>query len=159
VRVPAGVFKTICEPVANKLKPANSYDAQFSVQWLTAAAFLRGRLGLAELEPAEITAPDILALTGKVTSAEYRGSPFPKAYSGEVIVTLDDGSTLSHREHVNRGAADHPLSNAEIVAKFRDNVATACDTDTASRMEAAMLGLESAAAATEALAVFSPGSA
>lgn len=58
VRVPAGVHKVICEPVANKLKPANSYDAQFSVQWLTAAALIKGKLGLAELEPAVIVEPE-----------------------------------------------------------------------------------------------------
>ena len=156
-RVPAGVFKTICEPVANKLKPANSYDAQFSVQWLTAAAFVRGKLGLAELEPAEIIDPEIHALTQKVTYAEYKDSPFPKAYSCEVVVTLDDGRTVSHREHVNRGAAERPLSNAEIIEKFRANVATAFDPETSGRMEAAMLGLERAELAAPALAVFSPG--
>lgn len=155
-RVPAGTFKVICEPVANKLKPANSYDAQFSVQWLTAAALVRGKLGLAELEPSEITDPEITSLTQKVTYAEYQDSPFPMAYSGEVVVTLDDGRTLSHREHINRGAAERPLANAEIVAKFRDNVATAFNAETSARMEAAMLNLESAPNAAEALAVWSP---
>jgi 2-methylcitrate dehydratase PrpD len=159
VRVPSGVFQTICEPEANKLKPANSYDAQFSVQWLTAAAFVRGKLGLAELEPAEISDPEILALTQKVKFAEYKDSPFPRAYSGSVDVALKDGRKLSHREHINRGAADRPLANSEIVEKFRDNVATAFDADTSARMEAAMLGLESAPLAAVALAAFSPGSA
>jgi 2-methylcitrate dehydratase PrpD len=156
-RVPAGVFKVICEPEANKLKPANSYDAQFSVQWLTAAALVRGKLGLAELEPSEITDPAIVAMTQKVTYAEYKDSPFPLAYSGEVIVTLDSGETLSHREHINRGAAERPLTNEEIVAKFRENASTACNAETAERMEAAMLGLESAAKAADSLAVWSPG--
>ena len=113
--------------MTNKLKPANSYDAQFSVQWLTAAAFVRGKFGLAELEPSEITDPEIMRLTQKVTYTEYQDSPFPKAYSGEVVVTLDDGRTLSHREHINRGAAERPLTNAEIVAKYRDNAGTAFD--------------------------------
>ncbi len=155
-RVPSGTFKVICEPVANKLKPANSYDAQFSVQWLTAAALVRGRLGLAELEPAEITDPEIMALTQKVTYSTYEDSPFPKAYSGEVVVTLDDGRTVSHREHINRGAAERPLTNAEIVAKFRGNAATAFNDDVSARMEAAMLGLDAAPLAAEALAAWSP---
>lgn len=156
-RVPAGVFKTICEPEANKLKPANSYDAQFSVQWLTAAALLRGKLGLAELEPSEINDPEILALTQKVRFAEYKDSPFPKVYSGEVVITLDDGTKLSHREHVNRGAAERPLTNAEIVTKFRDNAATAFNGEIAHRMEHAMLSLDAAADAASALSVFAPG--
>jgi 2-methylcitrate dehydratase PrpD len=159
VRVPAGTHKVICVPEANKLKPANSYDAQFSVQWLTAAAFVRGRLGLAELEPEEIVDPAIVALTQKVRFADYPDSPFPKAYSGEVIVTLDDGRTLSHREHINRGAAERPLANAEIVEKFRANAATACDPTKVARMEQAMLGLETAENAAASLATFSSAGA
>jgi 2-methylcitrate dehydratase PrpD len=156
VRVPAGTHKVICLPEANKLKPANSYDAQFSVQWLTAAAFVTGRLGLAELEPDRIGDPEIMALTQKVRFADYPDSPFPMAYSGEVIVTLNDGSTVSHREHINRGAAERPLSNGEIVEKFRANAATAFDDATVEKMERAMLGLETAGDAAAALAAFSP---
>jgi 2-methylcitrate dehydratase PrpD len=158
-RVPAGTFKVICEPEANKLKPANSYDAQFSVQWLTAAAFLRGKLGLAELDPAEISNPEILELTSKVKFADYPDSPFPRLYSGEVVVTLDDGRVVSHREHVNRGAAERPLSNEEIIAKFRGNISTRFDEETSGRMEASMLGLETARRAADTLEAFSPGAA
>lgn len=156
VRVPAGTHKVICIPEANKLKPANSYDAQFSVQWLTAAALVKGKLGLAELEPDRIGDPEIMALTQKVRFADYPDSPFPKAYSGEVVVTLTDGRTLSHREHINRGAAGRPLTNGEIVVKFRDNAATACDAASVARMERAMLDLEETANAADALSVFSP---
>lgn len=157
VKVPEGVFKTVCVPEANKLKPANSYDAQFSVQWLTAAALTYGRFGLAELEPDRIADPAVLALTRKVRFSPYVDSPFPKAYSGEVVVTLDDGRTLRHREHINRGAADRPLANEEIVAKFRDNAATAFNGDVVARMEAAMLGLEEASDGAAQLAAFSAG--
>ena len=157
--VPEGTFKVICVPEANKLKPANSYDAQFSLQWLTACAFIKGKLGLAELEPGEINDPDVLALTQKVKFGAYQDSPFPKAYSGALTVTLDDGRKISHREHINRGAADRPLSNAEIVAKFRDNVALAFNDEVVDRMQEAMLGLEAAANAAEALQAFSPAAA
>jgi 2-methylcitrate dehydratase PrpD len=36
--VPAEVVKTVCEPLANKRRPANSYDAQFSIPFVIAAA-------------------------------------------------------------------------------------------------------------------------
>jgi len=155
VRVPTGTHKVICLPEANKLRPANSYDAQFSVQWLTAAALVKGRLGLAELEAPTIADPEIMALTQKVRFADYPDSPFPKAYSGEVIVKLADGRVLSHREHINRGAAERPLTNGEIVEKFRANATTAVDGTKTRRMEQAMLGLETATEAAAELAVFS----
>ncbi|HUS95203.1 MAG TPA: MmgE/PrpD family protein [Hyphomicrobiaceae bacterium] len=155
VKVPEGVHKTICEPVANKLKPNNDYDAKFSVQFLVAAALVRGRLTLDELEPEALNNPDILALTRKVSYAGDPESPFPKAYSGEVIITMQDGRELRHREHINRGVADRPLSNDDIIAKFRDNAAMAVNTETVDRQQAAMLGLETAASAVQALTVFS----
>jgi 2-methylcitrate dehydratase PrpD len=120
---------------------------------------LRGKLGLAELDPAEISNPEILELTSKVKFADYPDSPFPRLYSGEVVVTLDDGRVVSHREHVNRGAAERPLSNEEIIAKFRGNISTRFDEETSGRMEASMLGLETARRAADTLEAFSPGAA
>ncbi|MEL6374914.1 MAG: MmgE/PrpD family protein [Pseudomonadota bacterium] len=155
VLVPAETIKTICEPVANKKRPANDYDAKFSTHYLVATALLRARLTLAELEPAALTAPDVLALADKVTYRADPESAFPVAYSGEVIVTLSDGRTLSHREHINRGAANRPLSNDDIVAKFRDNAAMLVNPARAATMEAAMLTLDEAADAGAALRALS----
>jgi len=39
----------------------------------------------------------------KVDYAVDAASTFPRHYSGEVMVTLDDGRTLKHRVAVNRG--------------------------------------------------------
>jgi 2-methylcitrate dehydratase PrpD len=38
-----------------------------------------------------------------------------------VRVTLSDGRVLRHREDVNRGHAERPLSNDEVRSKFFDN--------------------------------------
>lgn len=157
--VPAEVVKTVCEPEANKKRPANSYDAQFSIPFLVAAALVRRRMTLAELEPDTLADPAILGLADKVSYAVDPDSPFPRAYSGEVVVTLDDGRTVRHREQVNRGAADRPLSNPDIIAKYRDNAATAVGADRSARIEAAILALDEAADAAAALAVVAPPAA
>ena len=64
--VPAEVVKTVCEPVANKRRPANAYDAQFSIPYLVAASLVRGRFTLAELEPEVLTDERILRLCDRV---------------------------------------------------------------------------------------------
>ncbi len=38
-----------------------------------------------------------------------------------MVVTTRDGRELSHREQINRGADGRPLTNEEIIAKFRAN--------------------------------------
>ena len=119
--VPAEVVKTVCEPVANKRRPANAYDAQFSIPYLVAASLVRGRFGLAELEPEVLADETILGLCDLVDYEVDARSTFPRHYTGEVQIALKDGRTLVHREAMNRGCADRPLSNAEIADKFAGN--------------------------------------
>ena len=139
--VPHQVIPVVCEPAANKQHPANAYDAQFSVPYLVAAAWLRGQMTLAELEPDVLSDPEILSLAARIGHAPDPDSPFPRTYSGELVARLHDGRTLRHREEVNRGAPDRPLTNADIVAKYRGNAATALSPGAAARVEAAVLSL------------------
>jgi 2-methylcitrate dehydratase PrpD len=142
--VPAEVVKTVCEPVANKRRPANAYDAQFSIPFIVAAALIRGRFTLAELTPEAISNPEILALAERVDYQLDPDSGFPRYYSGELVVTTADGHRLSHREHMNRGCGDRPLSEAEILNKFRDNAGRAVAPERARDIAETMLGLDAA---------------
>lgn len=151
VKVAEGMHAIICEPEAKKKKPANDYDAKFSVHYLVATAMLRGRLTLDELEPDVLTDPEILDLTSRVSFVDDPESLFPNAYSGEVVVTMKDGREIGHREQVNRGAADRPLSNEEILIKWRDNARMLVNGDKVERLQAAMLDLD---AAGDGVAVF-----
>jgi len=139
--VPEQVVPVVCEPEANKKHPANAYDAQFSIPFLVAAAWLRGRMTLAELEPEALADPAILALAARVGYAIDPNSPFPRSYSGELVVRLRDGRELRHREEVNRGAPERPLSNADIVTKYRGNAALALNPAGIDRLEDAVLSL------------------
>ncbi|GGE41810.1 2-methylcitrate dehydratase [Agaricicola taiwanensis] len=140
--VPAEVVKVVCEPEASKKKPANSYEAQFSIPYLVACGLALGKLTLTELEEPALTDPAILALAQKVRYSTDPASPFPRAYSGEVRATLKDGRTLTVREEINRGAPDRPLSDADILEKFRANAASSVNPAAAARIEAAVLGLD-----------------
>lgn len=122
-RVPAEVVKTVCEPLAAKRRPANDYDAKFSVPYAVATALLRGRFGLAELETEALNDPAAAALMARVDYAVDPDSAFPIAYSGELCVRTRDGREWTHREHINRGAADRPLGASDIEAKFLENAA------------------------------------
>ena len=72
-------------------------------------------------------------------------SPFPHAYSGEVVVTTRDGRELRHREEINRGAAGWPLANGEIVDKFTENARISVSAERAERIRDALLGLHDTA--------------
>lgn len=142
VLVPAEVIKVVCEPEENKRVPANSYDAQFSIPYIVATGLLRGRFTLDELEDKAIADREVLALARDVGYAADPASTFPKHYTGEVIVTLNDGRQVRHREGINRGCADRPLSNAEIEAKYFDNACRVLTRDHAQRVRDAVVGID-----------------
>ena len=141
VLVPQEVVKTVCEPEASKRKPANSYEAQFSIPYLVATALCKGRMNLDDLEASALRDPQVLALAA---ITDYRHDPdsgFPRHYSGEVIVELQDGRILREREAVNRGAEDRPLTAEDIRAKFRDNARRQVSPERAEAIEQSVLGL------------------
>ena len=142
VRVPQEVVKTVCEPVANKRNPANSYDAQFSIPYIVATGLTKGRFTLAELEDDALNDKAVLDLASRVDYEIDEGSTFPRHYTGEVVVETADGRTLRHREGVNRGCADRPLSNDEVVSKFFDNADRAIPRRTAERIRDGVLSCD-----------------
>lgn len=144
--VPAEVVKTVCEPAASKRRPANDYDAKFSVPYTIAASLRAGKFGLAELEASALRDPRTLALADKVTYRVDPDSGFPRHFSGEVILRLRGGRELRHREQVNRGAAERPLSNDEVAAKFMENAGYAAGASRAARIRDAVLSLDEAPA-------------
>ena len=67
---------------------------------------------------------------------------------------LKDGTTCDHDEPVNRGAANRPLTNEEIVEKYRANAALWTGPDRMAAMESAMLTIEDAPSAVSSFDPF-----
>lgn len=122
--VPQEEIEVICEPAANKRRPANDYDAKFSLPYVVAASLRAGKFGLAELDDGALADPATLALAAKVGYRADPNSGFPRHYSGELVVRLAEGREIRHREAVNRGAAERPLTNADVETKFMENASS-----------------------------------
>lgn len=60
---------------------------------------------------------------------------------GEVTVFTRTGGSYTHREEINRGAPERPLSEEEIIAKFRANTLPAVSKEHADRILDMVLGL------------------
>src|SRR5690606_1248549 len=100
-------------------------------------------------EPECLSDPTTLGVASKVEYETDPASAFPKYYSGEVVVTLEDGRELRRREHVNRGASDRPISGAEIAAKFMENATMAVTRAHAEMLRDAVLQLDSSMPAAQ----------
>ena len=144
-----GEVKTVCEPLDLKRAPKTAYEAQFSVPYVAAASLLHGDFTLKELEPEALANPDVLALAQKVSYEADPDSGFPALFSGEVVITTKDGRTLRHREQINRGAGQRPLSRADIETKFHTTSTLACSDERSSQIVEAVAALESTGDVTE----------
>lgn len=122
-RVPDGVMPSVCVPVEIKRAPSTDYEAKFSIPYAVACGLLRGQLGVTDLLPEAIRDPDVRAMMQRIDCVPDPASTFPRHYTGEIVLTLDDGTRLAHREAVNRGHAERPLEPAAIRAKYRENAA------------------------------------
>lgn len=145
-KVPTGAMKAVCEPQANKLRPANSYEAQFSVPYSIATGLRYGRFSLDALEPGAWTDPLTLALAAKVECVPDPEADFPRYFGGEVSIELADGRVLHHAEPINRGAAGRPISNEDVAIKFHENAARAVNRAHADHILNAVLDIEHSSA-------------
>lgn len=144
VLVPEAAVALVCEPADRKRRPLNDYDAKFSLPYAVASGLMRGRLGLRELLPDAYGDPAARDLMDKVRFRVDPDSTFPRHYSGEVRVTLHSGSQMVHREAVNRGHPERPVSNEDVQAKFFENASLHFSSRHAAQLCEQVLGLDDA---------------
>jgi hypothetical protein len=81
-------------------------------------------------------------LAEKVSYVIDPANPYPQAFTGHLRATLRDGSVHEVRQGGRRGGTADPLPPAEILAKFRDNVAHGgWSADQGERLRAVLAGL------------------
>jgi 2-methylcitrate dehydratase PrpD len=134
----------VCEPQANKRRPQNAYDARFSLPFAVATALIHGRLTMDEISDEAIRDPAVLSLCDRTRHAVDAESGYPRHYSGALELRLRDGRVLRHREPVNRGSSDRPLSRDEVQAKFRQTAGRALPPARVDALAAAVLELDRA---------------
>jgi len=122
VRVPQAEMPIVCEPIDRKRRPLTGYEAKFSIPYTVALCLTTGRHGLAEFDDdALLHRADVLSLCDRVECEVDVKADFPRHFSSDVEVLLKNGQKLHHREELNRGCVDRPLSPSDIEAKFLDN--------------------------------------
>jgi 2-methylcitrate dehydratase PrpD len=102
-------------------RPATTDEAQYSLAFPVAAFAIRGRLGGPEIMGRALKDPKILALSERMVLTEWPEFTrrFPAERLGQAIITTRDGRRLESEVCVARGSAENPLSDTEILEKFR----------------------------------------
>jgi len=120
-KVGEGTVHRLWEPHAEKIRPSTPYGAKFSVPYCVAVALHDGDAGLGQFTEARIADATVLAHAAKVTYEIDPENEYPKNYSGELLMTLKDGTQLKAQQPCLRGGRGAPLGDAELWTKFINN--------------------------------------
>ncbi len=119
------LMRMLFEPEAHKRSPANAIDAKFSAPYCFAHALIHGALTLDSFDPASLRAPAALALAARVRFVPMDGLPLHAMSGGRTEIRLRDGGDWSCSIEHLRGSPADPLSESELIDKFRDCAARA----------------------------------
>ena len=120
-------------PGTTKHRPTQVVEAQFSIPFLVAAALALGRVGIGEV--AGVDDPRVLALAARIQGAARADAP--KGWAA-LMVRRTDGRLASAETSTPSGSPEHPLTTAQLEAKFRDCAAHAVRPLRQSRVEELM---------------------
>ena len=115
--VPEWYVDKICEPLATKRQPRSSYDARFSIPYVTATALSLGDVPVGQFTPEAIKDPAILRMAQRVSYEVESFPEFPQAYPGAIEIKLRDGRKMRHDQRFNRR-----LTHDDLREKFANNV-------------------------------------
>jgi 2-methylcitrate dehydratase PrpD len=142
VRIPKDTLPIVAEPVAIKTAPANDYDAKFSAQYVVATCLLKGRIGLAELEPEARNDPVVRALARRVLVEADPQADYPRYMSGGVALVTADGRRHDEYVSINKGSGERALDAGGIAEKFFASAEVTVPHAKAVRVREAILALE-----------------
>ncbi|MFQ5413230.1 MAG: MmgE/PrpD family protein [Phycisphaerae bacterium] len=117
-----------------KLRPTSRETADHSMFYCCAAALLDGDVTLATFNADRLRDPKVLDLIDRTTIVEdpALNPDYPKGIPNDITITCADGTTVNRRVDFPRGHAENPMTDDEVVAKFRrmaEGVVTASTAD------------------------------
>lgn len=101
--------------------PKNTEEAQYSLPFPVAAALIRGQVGAGEVAGHGLRDAAILNLSERVTLIDDKvySARFPAERWAHVTFVLNDGTRVTSEPAIARGNPENPLSDTEIVEKYR----------------------------------------
>jgi len=104
-----------------KLRPTSRETADHSMFYCCAAALVDGDVTLETFDEHRLTDPKLLDLIDKTKIVEdsEMNKGYPKGIPNDITITCADGTKVNKRVDFPRGHAGNPMTDDEVVAKFR----------------------------------------
>ena len=149
VGVTAPGYQMVCVPEHVRLAPKTIVEAQFSIPYTVAAAWIDGALGMRHFSDEGLQRADILALAARVKP--YVDEDIDRVWRrfvtpAKVIVQFKDGQMMEARVDYPKGHPKNAMTRAEFTAKTADCAGFAAvplRADTADQLTTMVHSLES----------------
>lgn len=163
VGVSAPGYQMVCVPEEVRRAPRTIVEAQFSIPYTVAAAWIDGGLAMRHFTDEGVKRADVLDLAGRVVpfvDADIDRDWARYVTPARVIIRFKDGSTAEARVDYPKGHPRNAMTTAEFAAKTRDCAAFATRpmaADTADRLIATAGRLETLPDMAPLIRVMTPG--
>jgi 2-methylcitrate dehydratase PrpD len=120
-RIRVGTYAPALE-ICGDYDPHTGYEGKFSLPYCVAVALKEARVRLDAFDEAHLHDPVIRALMARVELAvdEECQAVFPARRSARVRIETHDDRVFEHHAATRKGDPDAPLSDAELVDKYRE---------------------------------------
>jgi 2-methylcitrate dehydratase PrpD len=142
-------YQMVCVPERVRAAPRTVVEAQFSIPYTVAAAWIDGKVGIGHFTDDGLRRTDVLALASRVTSfvdeeldREWRRFVTP----AKVVIRFRDGQTFETRVDYSKGHPRNPMTSREFANKAADCATFAARplaTDMAAHLTGTIAQLES----------------
>lgn len=107
--------------VLNEKQPDTIRKAKFSIPFVIALVLLKGSAGYFDFTQENLDNPEIIQLARLTEVYEDKeiNDAFPAKRTAVVEIELDSGESLSRQVDIPRGMPENPLSQAELLEKFK----------------------------------------
>lgn len=132
----------VCEPIAEKSRPASDWQGRVSLQYSMAESLHYGKCDVHSYDAESLRNPAILDLTKRVSYTIDKSAPGRSQFKGWVIVETRDGRRLERIENHNWGSRKNPMTPSDIEEKFRTNAGVVLGTERIEKIISAVRGIE-----------------
>jgi len=125
IRVNMQTFNLVCQPLQRKYNPVTESDAKFSLPFTVAAAMLKGKVFVDEVDDNAVKDPNILALAKKITpilDKKLESELIPSLGSTIIELETEDGNKVLKRIDYPKGNFMNPVGMNDVIGKFRKSV-------------------------------------
>jgi 2-methylcitrate dehydratase PrpD len=126
-------------------RPLTSIGAQMNLGYAASVALLDGAVMPPQFTEEKLNADDVWELLGKVEvklDENIQNGPAFERYATELTITLNDGTVLDKRIVQPHGGPSDPVTNDDLIAKYRALVGPLVTPERLAAIEHAVLRLE-----------------